>query len=179
MLLSCIAVQAQTSLPSSGAMSISQIATVMYNLGELTITERSGALSISFLNSKSHLVDKTAPFSISDWYGYTGSSGTGIDSISIYRAFNQSYDYTVARACSLPSGIYQTVKLYYTSGTLGVGTVLYRNKALTLTEYCGEKKIVGTDTYIIIHSSTGCAGATSPTGAGGVQGSIRLIGTCP
>lgn len=58
-------------IPSSGALTMGQIAYAMWSIGELTDVEVDGSYSLSFLNSKSHLADKTAPFSISDWYGYT------------------------------------------------------------------------------------------------------------
>lgn len=67
---------AQTLIPSSGAIEMSLIATVMYNLGEITSPEIAASYSISFLNGKSHLTDKTAPFSISDWYGYGAPGAT-------------------------------------------------------------------------------------------------------
>lgn len=58
-------------LPLSGKISLDQIADWMLSAGEITMSERSSALSINFLNHKSHLVNKTAPFSLSDWYGYS------------------------------------------------------------------------------------------------------------
>jgi len=58
-------------LRSTGnSISESVIADWMNAAGEITTVERNAALSISFLNGKSHLSDKTVPFSLSDWYGY-------------------------------------------------------------------------------------------------------------
>ncbi|MES2372557.1 MAG: hypothetical protein V4557_08255 [Bacteroidota bacterium] len=63
--------QYPAALPSSGPLSTDMIKDWMYAAGEITFAEYSGATSLAFLNSKSHLTDKTAPYSISDWYGYS------------------------------------------------------------------------------------------------------------
>lgn len=70
-LLISVKCYSQTSIPSSGAITMTQIATVMNNLGEISYAATLVPYSLSYLNSKSHLADKTAPFSISDWYGYS------------------------------------------------------------------------------------------------------------
>lgn len=62
-------------LQSSGPLSVLQIANYMVLVGEITQAERDGTMSIAFLNSRSHLVDKTVPYAVSDWYGY-GPPGT-------------------------------------------------------------------------------------------------------
>ena len=65
--------QTQAQLPSvgSGPLSISMIATYMVSLGEISSVQGSGALSIAFLNSKSHLSNNNKPpYHISDWYEY-------------------------------------------------------------------------------------------------------------
>jgi len=58
--------QYPAALPSSGAISVKAISDWMLAAGEIT----TGTYSISTLNSLSHLTDKTAPYSLSDWYGY-------------------------------------------------------------------------------------------------------------
>lgn len=250
LLLSVNTGYAQTSLPVSGPISVADIALVMYNIGEISPPAyESGNFTLRDLNSSSHLEDKSAPYSISDWYGYSGTSeikytynfdafsnsvpacssfgsantqysewetlivgsslysdiglstpsangeyrigekvyvvayGSGIissiyyctpaNSVQVYRGTGD--DYTISGACSLGGTIYT---LYYT-GSLEVGTILYRDSGLTLPAYCQMYKTVADDQYIIIHSTTGCSGVTSPTGAGGPPGSIRLIGDCP
>lgn len=70
LLTSASGVIAQVTLPLSGPITIQQIADYMYGIGELTLAEKNGSKSIVFLNGKSRLVDKTLPFSLSDWYGY-------------------------------------------------------------------------------------------------------------
>ncbi|SMD11561.1 choice-of-anchor Q domain-containing protein [Pedobacter nyackensis] len=59
-----------TSLPESGALSMRTVADYMLGLNELTTAERAAPFSLSLLNGKSHLAKKTAPFKLSDWYGY-------------------------------------------------------------------------------------------------------------
>ncbi|WEK18236.1 MAG: Ig-like domain-containing protein [Candidatus Pedobacter colombiensis] len=59
-----------TSLPDSGALSMRTVADYMLGLNELTTVERTAPFSLSLLNGKSHLQGKTAPFKLSDWYGY-------------------------------------------------------------------------------------------------------------
>jgi predicted outer membrane repeat protein len=66
---------AMAPLPASGSISLLQIADYMLALGEITAAERSGPISLNFLNSKSHLISKTAPFRFSDWYGYAPVAG--------------------------------------------------------------------------------------------------------
>lgn len=53
-------------LPSSGPISIQSVYNWMQAAGEIS----TGPYSLSDLNSHSHLADKTAPYSLSDWYGY-------------------------------------------------------------------------------------------------------------
>jgi len=71
--------QYPTALPSSGSISIQQISNWMLAAGEISANN----YSISYLNSKSHLADKTAPYSLSDWRGYTPACFTpSISSVS-------------------------------------------------------------------------------------------------
>jgi hypothetical protein len=71
LMLMSFSTQTQAQLPSSGALSISQIAAYMVSLGEISSAEGSGPLSIAFLNGRSHLSNKgIPPYRISDWYGY-------------------------------------------------------------------------------------------------------------
>lgn len=58
------------SLPDSGGLSMRTIADYMLNLNELSAAERAAPFSLSLLNRNSHLTRKTAPFKLSDWYGY-------------------------------------------------------------------------------------------------------------
>jgi len=58
--------QYPAALPSSGAISVKAISDWMLTAGEIT----TATYSISSLNSLSHLTNKTAPYSLSDWYGY-------------------------------------------------------------------------------------------------------------
>jgi predicted outer membrane repeat protein len=58
------------SLPDSGGLSMRTIADYMLNLSELSAAERAAPFSLSLLNRNSHLIRKTAPFKLSDWYGY-------------------------------------------------------------------------------------------------------------
>lgn len=62
--------QIPNKLPTSGTLSMGQIADYMVTLGEMTPAQRAAPFSLQLLNSLSHLSDKTAPYSISDWYGY-------------------------------------------------------------------------------------------------------------
>jgi hypothetical protein len=57
-------------LPTSGSLSMSQIADYMLNLGEITQDQRNTSFSIWLLNNQSRLTNKTGPFHISDWRGY-------------------------------------------------------------------------------------------------------------
>jgi hypothetical protein len=57
-------------LPSSGSISMFDVADYMMMLGEITPAERAGGFSIGFLNAKSHLVNKIPPFQLRDWLGY-------------------------------------------------------------------------------------------------------------
>jgi predicted outer membrane repeat protein len=59
-----------TALPESGALSMRTVADYMLGLNELSTIERAAPFSLSLLNGKSHLAKKTAPFKLSDWYGY-------------------------------------------------------------------------------------------------------------
>ena len=69
--LSPILAQWPGNLPSSpNSISLLNIADWMLAAGEITQTERTGPLSIRTLNGKSHLIDKSIPYSLSDWYGY-------------------------------------------------------------------------------------------------------------
>lgn len=64
---------AQGPLPMSGPLTMWQIAVTQYSLGEMSELQLSYPFSLAQLNSYSHLSDKTPPFKISDWYGYTGN----------------------------------------------------------------------------------------------------------
>ncbi|ADQ79235.1 hypothetical protein Palpr_1087 [Paludibacter propionicigenes WB4] len=66
LMFSTVRGQYPAALPSSGAISVKAISDWMLTAGEIT----AGTYSISDLNNKSHLTDKTAPYSLSDWYGY-------------------------------------------------------------------------------------------------------------
>jgi len=68
--------QYPAALPSSGAISVKAISDWMLTAGEIT----TGTYSISNLNSLSHLTDKTAPYSLSDWYGYGATPFTACGS---------------------------------------------------------------------------------------------------
>ncbi|EDM36289.1 hemagglutinin-related protein [Pedobacter sp. BAL39] len=57
-------------LPAEGALSMRTVADYMLGLNELTTAERAAPFSMALLNGKSHLAGKTAPFRLSDWYGY-------------------------------------------------------------------------------------------------------------
>lgn len=59
-----------TPLPASGPISMRTIADYMVVLGEVTTAERSAPFGMLMLNTKSHLLNKTAPFKLSDWYNY-------------------------------------------------------------------------------------------------------------
>ena len=74
LIFSTVRAQYPAALPSSGAISVKAISDWMLVAGEIT----TGTYSISSLNSKSHLTDKTAPYSLSDWYGYMGGCGTNL-----------------------------------------------------------------------------------------------------
>ena len=58
--------QYPANLPSSGAISLQQVSNWMLAAGEIGANN----YSMSYLNRQSHLADKTAPYSLSDWYGY-------------------------------------------------------------------------------------------------------------
>jgi len=58
------------SLPTEGALSMRTVADYMLGLNELSTAERAAPFSLAWLNGKSHLAGKTAPFRLSDWYGY-------------------------------------------------------------------------------------------------------------
>ena len=75
LMFSTVRAQYPAALPSSGAISIKTISDWMLAAGEIT----TGTYSISSLNSKSHLTDKTAPFSLSDWYGYQWVCGSTLN----------------------------------------------------------------------------------------------------
>lgn len=113
----------QTSLPSSGALTMHQIATVMANLGEISpiYTEPGTSYSISFLNGASHLSDKTPPYSISDWYGY---SGAGI----VYTFNLYAYNSDPNLICSTFGG---SPVLYSNYAALNVGSTVYSDNTLT------------------------------------------------
>jgi len=64
--LSTVRAQYPNPLPSSGPLDVQTIYNWMQAAGE-----NPGSYSISGMNSKSHLLDKTAPYSLSDWYGYS------------------------------------------------------------------------------------------------------------
>ena len=72
LLFSTVRAQYPAALPSSGAISVKAISDWMLTAGEIT----TGTYSISSLNSLSHLTDKTAPYSLSDWYGYGAKAFT-------------------------------------------------------------------------------------------------------
>jgi len=58
--------QYPANLPSSGTISLQQVSNWMLASGEIG----GHNYSVSYLNSVSHLSDKSAPYSLSDWYGY-------------------------------------------------------------------------------------------------------------
>ncbi|MBC7616982.1 MAG: hypothetical protein H7202_13025 [Pedobacter sp.] len=145
---------AQTSIPSSGAITINQIATVMYNLGQITLAEKNGALSISFLNGKSTLSDKTAPYSLSDWYGYGASS--------FYTWVFDAYNASGGEAGSCTSGSPTT--MYSSSSSLGLSVVLYTNTSLTTPAPNGSYRISDNRYYV---SSYTVAGQITSTGSCG------------
>jgi len=58
--------QYPANLPSSGTISLQQVSNWMLAAGEIG----GNNYSMSYLNSASHLSDKTAPYSLSDWRGY-------------------------------------------------------------------------------------------------------------
>jgi hypothetical protein len=100
-------IQVEAQLPASGPLSISQIADFMVTEGEISSTERSGPLSLAFLNSRSHLINKgTPPYKISDWYGYefiyigTGGAIT-TDGLSRVHTFTSSGTFTINAATNV------------------------------------------------------------------------------
>ena len=99
---------------------MTQIATVMYNLGEISYASTLIPYSLSYLNAASHLTDKTAPFSISDWYGYNGDI--------VYTYYMTGYsESTLEDGCA--SSILTT--LYSLSSSLGLYTNVYIDIGLT------------------------------------------------
>jgi hypothetical protein len=66
-------------LSSSGSLSINDITEWMKAAGEITST---APASLSSLNSASHLINHTQPFSIYDWYGYSKTSVTPPTSVN-------------------------------------------------------------------------------------------------
>lgn len=113
----------QTSIPVSGPITMYQIALVMANLGEISpiYLEPGTPYSIAFLNAASHLADKTAPYSLSDWYGY---ATTGTVYTHTYYAWNSD----PGAICTTFGG---SPVLYSTSAVLDVGTAVYSNSTLT------------------------------------------------
>lgn len=73
LLLSPLLCFSQEAIPSSGPVSMSRIAAVQVALGEMSPLILDQPYTLAELNSYSHLSDKTPPFKISDWYGYTGN----------------------------------------------------------------------------------------------------------
>jgi len=152
----------QTSIPSSGALTINQIKTVMFNLGEITSGERSGATSISFLNGKSQLVDKTAPYSISDWYGYPPV---------VQDSVNVSYDNTQTGANGSYACNLTVVGTIYFSGTLTIGTPIYANRSQTIQ--------VGFGNYAGMLNGVKVWFSTFPPSGGTFDNIVKYMGNCP
>lgn len=144
LLLISIKCYSQTSIPSSGAITMTQIATVMYNLGEISYAATLVPYSLSYLNSASHLTDKTAPFSISDWYGYASDGPTEWSSL---------YVLSEAPEASCYSGT-SPMTIYTPTGTIGNGIYVYTDLALTTKAPIGSYAI-GSNYYFI--STTGDA----------------------
>ena len=124
--------QYPTALPSSGSISIQQISNWMLAANEISANN----YSISYLNSKSHLADKTAPYSLSDWYGYTPAcftpsissvSYSGSRSTGIYVKINGvvgtgKWSFTVSFTVPYPANQYISFTDYVT--TNGVSTLV-------------------------------------------------------
>lgn len=159
---------AQTSLPSSGPLSVQQIASFMHNLTEISTEQYlSGNYTIAFLNAMSHLSDKTPPYSISDWYGYTGTPT--VNSFTVTTVYFSSLGDvpSASTACTSSKG---TPPVLYYAGTLGVGTTLYRDSGLTAPAFDGSYKY-GTN-YFYIHASPSIGGS-------GPEGQVKNYGSCP
>lgn len=71
-----------TPMPASGLISMKAIADYMVLLGELTAAERTAPFSLKLLNTKSHLLSKTGPFKLGDWYSYGQQKKAIINTIS-------------------------------------------------------------------------------------------------
>ena len=155
----------QTSIPSSGALTINQIKTVMFNLGELTSGERTGATSLSFLNGKSQLADKTAPYSISDWYGYPPAS-------AVQDSVNVAFDNTQSGANGAFACTLSVVNTVYFSGTLQLGTILYLNRSHT-TNPASYGNFSGMYNGVKVWFST------FPPSGGAFDHTVKYMGNCP
>jgi len=121
-------------LPSSGQISIQQIYNWMNAAGEMPY---STSYSINTLNSASHLTDKTAPYSLSDWYGYylllTASISGGGPSPICYNTAPGTFTATGG------GGIGTYTYLWYKDGvSTGTTTQTYApgNLIATTTFYC-------------------------------------------
>ncbi|HEY1006032.1 MAG TPA: Ig-like domain-containing protein, partial [Sphingobacteriaceae bacterium] len=98
-------------LPASGRLSVFRIADYMLRLGEISAAERSGRLTIEFLNARSHLEGKEKPFKVRGWYGYSGPKTTatlvtlGIRSITTGTASTGGYVHYNGGADILEQGV--------------------------------------------------------------------------
>jgi len=98
-------------LQASGPLSVFQIADQMLLLGEISQEERDVPFSIAFLNSKSHLSNKNAPYRVSDWYGYGPAKTTarlvtsGIRNISAGAAGSGGYIHSDGGAAIIERGV--------------------------------------------------------------------------
>lgn len=100
----------QSKLPTSGPITLKQIALVMYAYGEISPLVLDDPYSIAQLNAASHLTDKTAPFSLSDWYGYTGTFSSALMDTIVLR--NNCPDGYLASSgmYSMPYGAYTSTE---------------------------------------------------------------------
>lgn len=114
-------------LPSSGTLTMGQIRDWMIDAGELSSVT---TVSLQELVDASHLADKTAPYSISDFYGYevegVNSAPLLFNVVNNFPGVRDPWPHYAAGFIYLNSGL-----TIYWAGNIVVGTTVYSDEDLT------------------------------------------------
>src|ERR1035437_3824993 len=88
------------SLPSSGHISLVDIYTEIHG----SPPSQGAGVSLATLNAASNLADKTAPYNISDFYGYSQTSPDPSTSILTFDSYNKAAGYcSFSLSAAIPS----------------------------------------------------------------------------